>query len=58
MPGSFVGEEAQAIDRLDREGYVLFQGEYWQAEAEETVEKSENVVITGKDGSWLRVRRR
>ena len=38
----------EAIDRLDREGYVLFQGEYWQAEAEDTVEKGEMVVITGK----------
>ena len=58
MLGHIVGEEAQAIDRLDRNGYVLFQGEYWQAEAEETVEKGDNVVITGKDGSRLRVRRR
>ncbi|MCX6672343.1 MAG: nodulation protein NfeD [Methanothrix sp.] len=56
--GNFVGEEAEAIDRLDREGYVLFQGEYWQAEAEDTVEKGENVVITGKDGARLRVKRR
>ena len=39
--GNVVGEEAEAIDRLDREGYVLFQGEYWQAEAEDTVEKGE-----------------
>ena len=57
MLGHFVGEEAVAIDRLDRNGYVLFQGEYWQAEAEETVEKGETVVITGKDGSRLKVRR-
>jgi membrane-bound ClpP family serine protease len=28
-----VGEEAEAIDRLDPEGYVLFQGEYWRADA-------------------------
>ena len=35
------GEEAVAIDRLDPEGYVLFHGEYWQAEAEGTVEKGE-----------------
>ncbi|MHB8118694.1 MAG: NfeD family protein [Methanothrix sp.] len=58
MLGHLVGEEAQAIDRLDREGYVLFQGEYWQAEAEDTVEKGEMVVITGKDGASLRVKRR
>jgi len=58
MLGHIVGEEAQAIDRLDREGYVLFQGEYWQAEAEDTVEKGEMVVITGKDGGRLKVKRR
>ena len=57
--GHIVGEEAQAIDRLDREGYVLFQGEYWRAEADEdTVEKGEMVVITGKDGARLKVKRR
>jgi len=56
MQGSIVGEEAVAIDRLDRKGYVLFQGEYWQAEAEETVEKGETVVITGKEGAGLRVK--
>lgn len=55
--GHVVGEEARAIDRLDTEGYVLFQGEYWQAEAEETVEKGEVVVITGKDGARLKVKR-
>jgi membrane-bound serine protease (ClpP class) len=58
MLGHIVGEEAQAIDRLDREGYVLFQGEYWQANAEDTVEKGEIVVITGKDGARLKVKRR
>jgi len=56
MQGRIVGEEAVAIDRLDRKGYVLFQGEYWQAEAEETVEKGETVVITGKEGAGLRVK--
>ncbi|MGV8126424.1 MAG: NfeD family protein [Methanothrix sp.] len=55
--GRLVGEEAEALDRLDREGYVLFQGEYWRAEAEEPVEKGEPVVILAKEGEKLRVRR-
>jgi membrane-bound serine protease (ClpP class) len=55
--GHVVGEEAQAIDRLDREGYVLFQGEYWRAEAENTVEQGEMVIITDKDGTRLMVKR-
>jgi len=55
--GRLVGETAEALDRLDREGYVLFQGEYWRAEAEEPVEKGERVVILAKDGERLKVRR-
>jgi len=55
--GRLVGEMAEAIDRLDPEGYVLFQGEYWLAEAEQTVEKGENVIIMAKDRERLRVKR-
>lgn len=54
----FAGEEAEVLDRLDPEGYVLFQGEYWRAEAEETAEKGERVVIVARDGARLRVRKR
>jgi len=55
--GRLVGEEAEAADRLDRVGYVLFQGELWRAEADEPVEKGERVVITAKEGERLRVKR-
>lgn len=55
--GRLVGEEAEAADRLDRGGYVLFQGELWRAEADEPVEKGERVVITAKEGERLRVKR-
>ena len=55
--GQLVGEIAEAIDRLDPEGYVLFQGEYWLAEAEETVEKGEKVIIVAKEGERLQVKR-
>lgn len=56
--GMIVGEEAEALERLAPNGYVSFQGEYWKAEAEETVEKGAKVVIVGKDGAVLKVRRR
>jgi membrane-bound serine protease (ClpP class) len=56
--GKFVGEVAEAIDKLDPQGYVLYQGEYWSAQAESPVEKGEKVVIVAKDGSILKVRRR
>jgi len=54
----FEGEEAQVLDRLDPAGYVLFQGEYWQAVADEKLEKGEKVVIVAREGSRLRVRRK
>lgn len=56
--GQIIGEEAEALDRLAPDGFVSFHGEYWKAEAEETVEKGEKVVIVGKDGAVLLVRRR
>ena len=54
----FAGEVAEAIDRLDPEGYVLFQGEYWRAKSEETVEKGETVMILAKVGTLLQVKRK
>lgn len=54
----FAGEVAEALDRLDPEGYVLFQGEYWRAKSEETVEKGETVVILAKVGPLLQVKRK
>ncbi len=55
--GRVEGEEAVALDRLDRKGYVMFSGEYWLAEADEPVEKGEKVLIVSKDGACLRVRK-
>lgn len=56
--GQLIGEEAEALERLAPNGYVSFQGEYWKAEAEENVEKGEKVVIVGKSGAVLKVRRK
>lgn len=56
--GRVIGEEAEVLDRLDPGGYVLLKGEYWQAEADETVEKGEKVMVVAKDGSKLLVRRK
>ncbi len=56
--GQIVGEEAEALERLDPKGYVMFQGEYWMAESDEVVEKGEKVVIVAKEGAKLRVRRK
>jgi len=54
----FEGEEVEVLDRLDPKGYVIFEGAYWQAEAEGVVEKGEKVVIVAKEGSVLKVRRK
>lgn len=52
----FEGEGAVAIDRLDPKGYVLFHGEYWQAESEGTVETGERVTVVGREGVRLKVK--
>jgi membrane-bound serine protease (ClpP class) len=58
VSGRMIGEEAEAIDRLDPGGYVLFKGEYWRAEVKETVEKGEKVVVVAKEGTKLQVRQK
>jgi len=55
--GQVEGKEAIALDRLDREGYVIFEGEYWLAVADEPVEKGERVLVTGREGNRLKVKR-
>ncbi|MCZ7356687.1 MAG: NfeD family protein [Candidatus Methanoperedens sp.] len=37
-------------------GYVRYQGEYWMAKSEESIEAKTKVIITGKDGPVLIVR--
>lgn len=56
--GTFVGEEAKAIDRItpDKPGYVRFKGEYWQATSDMAIEKNSKVIIIGKDESTLKVK--
>ncbi len=56
--GRIIGEEAEAMERIAPRGYVQFRGEYWLAESDEIVEKGERVVIVGKDGARLKVRRK
>jgi membrane-bound serine protease (ClpP class) len=56
--GKIIGEEAEAVDRLEPYGYVLFQGEYWKAEAESPTKPGEAVVIVGKKGAILKVRQK
>lgn len=58
--GQFIGEEAEAIDPIpkDGRGYVMFQGEMWLATSTEDVQPGEKLVITAKDGMVLTVQKR
>ena len=59
--GKIVGEEAEALDRIDPRGHVMFNGEYWvaeSAESEEVIEPGEVVVIVGKERTRLKVRKK
>jgi membrane-bound serine protease (ClpP class) len=58
VTGRFAGEEAEALEKLDPKGFVLFHGEYWKAESEDVVEPGETVVIVAKEGTRLRVKRK
>ncbi len=56
--GVFIGETAVTLDKIspDKNGYVRFKGEYWQASADETIEENKKVLIVDKDGSILKVK--
>ncbi len=53
-----VGDMAETIDPITPEttGYVRYQGEYWMARSEESINAKTKVVITGKEGPVLKVR--
>ncbi len=57
---SIVGAVGEALDDLDpdREGFVFVEGEYWKARsASGPIKRGERVVVVGKDGPVLIVRR-
>jgi len=51
-------EVAEALDRIDPRGHVMYNGEYWAAESEEPIEAGEVVEVVGKERMVLKVRRR
>jgi len=58
--GLLIGEESEAYENIKagKDGKILFRGELWNAIAEEDVKKGEKLVITGKDGYRLIVRKK
>jgi membrane-bound serine protease (ClpP class) len=53
-----VGREGVARTVLNPEGDVFIHGEIWRAEADETIEKGEKVIITGVENLTLKVTRK
>ncbi|MGC9514494.1 NfeD family protein [Methanocrinis sp.] len=49
-------EVAEALDRIDPKGHVIYNGEYWAAEAAEPIEAGEIVEVVGKERMVLKVR--
>jgi membrane-bound serine protease (ClpP class) len=51
-------EGAEALDRIDPKGHVMYNGEYWVAESEVPIEPGELVEVVGKERMVLKVRRK
>jgi membrane-bound serine protease (ClpP class) len=51
-------EVAEALDRIDPKGHVMYNGEYWAAESTEPIEAGEIVEVVGKKRMVLKVRRK
>jgi membrane-bound serine protease (ClpP class) len=58
--GEMVGEAARTVDAIgpEKPGYIDWQGERWMARSDEEIGPDEDVVITGKEGVELRVKRK
>jgi membrane-bound serine protease (ClpP class) len=56
--GRLIGEKAVTIERItpEKPGFVRFQGEYWQAKSEVTIEPNTKVEIVSKDETTLIVK--
>lgn len=56
---SMIGKVADVISRIDGNGKVYIQGEYWNAESDEQIDKGEKVeIIELKDNMILKVRKK
>jgi len=58
--GVFIGEKAKTIDKInpEKQGYVRFKGELWQAKSDSAIEPNVHVIIVGKEESTLIVRKK
>jgi len=56
-PEKAVGRAAERIEP-GKSGYIILNGEYWEAESEEIIEPGEEVEVIGRIGFKLKVRRK
>ncbi len=58
--GAIIGDTAQTIDPIgpEKQGFVRYSGEYWQAKSNEEIGAKEEVEIIGKEREVLLVRRK
>lgn len=56
--GKFSGEQAVTIERItpEKNGFVRYKGEYWQAKSDTVIETNTKVVIVNKDEATLIVK--
>ncbi|MBW9140828.1 MAG: NfeD family protein [Candidatus Aramenus sp.] len=56
---SYTGKVGKAVDDLapNKPGYVLIEGEYWQAVSNEPISAGEPVIVVGKQGFILVVKK-
>jgi membrane-bound serine protease (ClpP class) len=55
---AMMGKSGLVRSKISPRGMVLVNGELWQARAEETLESGTDVIVEGRDGFTLQVRRK
>jgi len=55
---TLIGETGEAINLIDRKGYIRIHGEQWKAERIDKgppIEKGEKVIVQGREGLTLHI---
>ena len=56
---SIIGAKGKSLDDLGpgKEGFVMVEGEYWMAFSDEEIKAGEEIVVIGKVGPKLKVKK-
>ncbi len=54
-----IGAIGRAVDNFEpgSQGFIIVEGEYWKAISEEKISKNEKVIVIGKEGSLLKIKK-